>query len=91
MGHAWVTIHWSDKQAITATLGITFTCTFIPVKLIYGEKTSQSFPKLNFPCSFSLSENPKHFRSTVESLKLLKDIIIPYLDPELEKLGFIKS
>lgn len=67
----------SDKQTITATFrSIMFTNTFLPMQLIYSGKTSQSFPKLNFPDSFSFSANPKHFSNTAESLKLLKDIII---------------
>ena len=76
----------SDKQVITATIGITFTNTYLPVQLIYGGNTSQSFPKFSFPDSFSLSANPKHFSNTAESLKLLEEIIITYLDTEQEKL-----
>ena len=56
------------------------------MQLIYGEKTSQSFPKFNFPDSPSHSANPKHFSNTAEYLKLLKDIVIPYLYTEREKL-----
>ena len=81
----------SDKKAITATFGITFTNKFLPMQLIYGGKTSQSFPKFKFPESFSLSANPKHFSNTEESLKLLKDIIIPYVNSERTKLGFGKD
>ena len=76
----------SAKQAITATFGITFINTFLQMQLIYGGKASQSFPKFNFPDSFTLSVNLKHFSNTAESLKLLKDIIIPYLDTEREEL-----
>ena len=61
------------------------------MQLIYGEKTSQSFPKFNFPDSPSHSANPKHFSNTAEYLKLLKDIIIPYLYTEREKLWVSKD
>ena len=67
----------SFKQAITATFGITFSDKFLSMQLIYGGKTKQSLPKVNFPDSFSLSVNEKHFSNTNESLKLIEDIITP--------------
>ena len=77
----------SYKQAITATFGITFSNEFLPMQLIYGGKTQESFPKFDFPDSFSLSANPKHFSNTDESIKLLDDIIILYVKCERSKLG----
>ena len=78
----------SCKQAITATFGITFSNEFLPMQLMYGGKTAASTPKFNFPKSFSsLSANPKHFSNTEESLKLLAEIIIPYVNSERENIG----
>ena len=77
----------SYKQAITATFGITFSNEFLPMQLIYGGKIQQSFPKFDFPDSFSLSANPKHFSNTDESIKLLDDIVILYVKCERSKLG----
>ena len=57
----------SYKQAITATFGITFSNEFLPMQLIYGGKAQQSFPKFDFPDSFSLNANPKHLSNTEES------------------------
>lgn len=62
----------SEKQAITATFGITLTNTCLP-----------PFFKINFPDSFSLSVNPKHFNDAEESLKLLDDIIILYINTDI--------
>ena len=70
---------FSYKQAITGTFGITYSNLFLPMQLIYGGKTSQSLPKFKFPESFALSANPKHFSNTTESLRLLDEIIIPYV------------
>ena len=81
----------SNKQAIIAIFGITFTNTFLPMQLIYRGKTSQSFPKFDFPDSFGFSVNPKQFSNTAESLKLLEHIIIPYLNTEREKLTASKE
>ena len=49
------------------------------MQLIYGGKTLQSLPRYQFPQSFLLSVNPKHYSNTTESLKLLNKIIIPYV------------
>ena len=77
---------FSYKQAITGTFGITLSNKFLPMQLIYGGKTVQSLPKFKFPESFSLSANPKYFSNTTESLKLLDEIIIPYVKNERERL-----
>ena len=72
----------SFKKAITATFGITFSMNFLPMQLIYQGKTERSFPKVKFPDSFSLSANEKHFSNTQEPLKLIKEIIAPYVEKE---------
>ena len=77
----------SYKKAVTATFGITFSNAFLPMQLIYTGKTAASFPKVKFPDTFSLSANPKHFSNTEESLKLIEEIIIPYIESERKKLG----
>ena len=49
------------------------------MQLIYGGKTVQSLPRFQFPNSFSLSVNEKHYSNTQESLKFFNKIIIPYI------------
>ena len=44
-------------------------------------------PKVNLPKEFSLSVNEKHFSNTQESLKLIVDIINPYVKEERKCLG----
>ena len=39
----------------------------------------QSLPHYQFPIDFSLSANEKHFSNTNESVKLLIEIIVPYI------------
>ena len=79
------------KESITATFGITYWGKFLPMQLIYKGKTQRSFPSVNFPSSFSLSANLKHFSNTQESLKLLDEIIIPYVEKEREALNLGKN
>ena len=72
----------SDKRSITATFVITLSGHFLPIQLIYGGKTKQSLPRFKFPDSFSLSCNPKHYSNTEESLKLIDEILVPYVNSQ---------
>ena len=79
----------TDKRSITGTFIITLSGKFLSMQLIYGDKTKQSLPRFKFPESFSLSANPKHFSNKAESLKVIEEIILPYVKQqcqELEKL-----
>ena len=53
---------------ITATFTITLDDHFLPVRLIFGGKTSKSLPRVNFPKLFSLSANRKHYSNEQESI-----------------------
>ena len=77
----------ADKRSITATFSITLAGDFLPMQLIYGGKTEKSLPRYQFPEGFSLSVNEKHFSNTNESIKLLKEIIVPYVKKERSNLG----
>ena len=46
----------------------------------------QSLPKYKFPELFSLSVNPKHFSNTEESIKIIEEIVLTYVEKEREKL-----
>ena len=81
----------SDKRSITGTFTITLNGHFLPMQLIYGGKTKQSHPRLNFPDGFSLSCNPKHFGNFMESIKLINEIIIPYVQSQRKVLGKLKQ
>ena len=76
----------TDKRSITATFVITLGGHFLPIQLIYGGKTKQSLPRFKFPDSFSLSCNPKHYSNTEESLKLIDEILVPYVNSQREIL-----
>lgn len=74
----------ADKRSITGTFSITLSGDFLNVQLIYGGKTNQSLPRYKFPDGFSLSVNEKHFSNSNESIKLLKEIIIPRMSRRKE-------
>jgi len=52
-----------------------------------GVKLRKVLPQYKFPSDFSLSVNEKHFSNTTESVKLLKEIIIPYVEKERKAKG----
>ena len=67
----------SDKRSITVTFIITLNGIFLPIQLIYGGKTVQSLSKFGLPEGFSFSANLKHCSNTAESIKIIKEIIVP--------------
>ena len=81
----------TDKRMITAMFTITLDGTFLPPQLIYGGKTTKSIPRIDFPSSFCLSVNEKHYSNEAESIKLLEEVVIPYTIKERESLALSKS
>lgn len=76
----------SFKKSITATSGVTYPNKFPPMMLIYKEKTPKCFPRVDFLTWILLSANEKHFSNTQESLKLLDEIIVPYMKKKRDLL-----
>ena len=56
------------------------------MQLIYGGKTNQSLPRSQFAKDFSSSVNPKHYSNENESLKLIDEIVLPYVTEAQQKL-----
>ena len=81
----------SDKRGMTGTFTTTLKGKFLPMQQICGGKTNQSLPKFQFPVGFALSANPKHYSNTAESIKLIKEIIIPYTENERISLKLPKT
>ena len=74
------------KESITRTFGITYSNKYLTMQLIYKGKT-RSFPRVNFPPSFLLSANMKHCNNKQESMKVLDEIIKPYVEKERDMLN----
>ena len=64
---------------------------FLPMQLIHCGKTQRSLRRVSFPDPFSLSANEKHFSSAKESLKLIDEMITPYVEKEREILDHGRS
>lgn len=70
----------SDKRNITLTFVITLSGEFLPLQIIYAGKTKASLPRgFTFPASFCLTQNPKHWSNEEETIKLIDQIINPYV------------
>ena len=72
----------SDKLIITASFTIILEEKFLPIQLIYGGKTRKNIPTVKFLRGFLLSANPKHYSNEEETPKLLKEVIILYIQNE---------
>ena len=61
---------------------------FLPMQVIYGGKTKASLPRgFVFPKGFSLSQNPKHWSNEKETLKLIQEVVNPYVVHKRKELG----
>ena len=70
----------SDKRNITLTFVVTLAGDFLPLQIIYGGKTQRSHPRgFQFPSGFSISQNPQHWSNEEETLKLIDQVINPYI------------
>ena len=70
----------SDKRNITLTFVMSLAGEFLPMQVIYGGKTKQSQPRgFVFPKGFSITQNPKHWSNEIETLKLIDEVINPYV------------
>ena len=57
------------------------------MQVIYSGKTKASQPHdFKIPSGFCVTQNPKHWSNEIESLKLIEEIISPYVTKKREEL-----
>ena len=76
-----------DKRSITAKFTVSLAGDFLGMQLIYGGKTKRSLPPVKFPENFSLSANQKAYSNEEESIKVINEVVIPYLCAKKEELN----
>ena len=69
----------NDKRAITLTLIETLSGDILPFQVIYQGKTARCLPKCKYPDGFVLSFNESHWSNECETLRLLDEILAPYI------------
>ena len=77
-----------DKRQITATFAVSLTEKFLPIQLIYKEKTKRSLPKFKFPSTFSLSYTENHWSNIEKSIEFFEQIKFPYLKMVKRENGY---
>ena len=51
----------------------------LPFQLIYKGKTQRSLPIVDFPDGFCLSHNEKHWSNEKETVRLIEQVLVPYI------------
>ena len=67
-----------DKRQITATFGISMLGEFLPIQVIYENKTKRYLPKYTFPSSFDATFSENHRSNTEKSLSFFNRIVFPH-------------
>lgn len=68
------------KKKYTLTFIVSLSGEFLPMQIIYGGKTTASQPRgFKFPKGLCLSQNPKRWSNEQETLKLIEEVINPYV------------
>jgi len=62
---------YGDKRQITATFAATMSGEFLPVQLIYGDKTDWCHPKHKFPDPFDVCHTPSHWSNEEYCLRFI--------------------
>ena len=78
----------TDKRAITVTLCESLDGLMLPFQLIYTGKTERSLPNFDFPRGFCLSFNEKHRSNETETIRLINDVLLPYIEKVKAKKAF---
>ena len=71
----------TNKRNITLTLVVTLSGCFLPFQIIYADKTKASQPcdVHAVPTRILCKQNPTHWSNEEETLKLVREIINPYI------------
>ena len=79
----------SDKRAITLTVIQSLSGDILPLQIIYTGKTKRCLPKnaSKNKHKFLFSFNKSHWSNEKETLRLINDILDPYINEVKEKLG----
>ena len=68
----------NDKQQIPATFAISMSGKFLPIQVIYEDKTKRCLPNYTFPASFHAIFSENHWSNTEKSLSFFSKIVFPH-------------
>ena len=79
----------SDKCNITLTFTVTLSGKILPFQIIYAGKTKACHPRdITFPPGFCITQNPSHWSNEEKTLKLIRQVINPYVISKRVELKF---
>ena len=80
------------NRNITLNFVISLSGEVWPLHIIYRGKTKASQPRgIDFPPEFSVTQNPKHWSNEKETLKLLYQVINPYVVKKRAELKLLEN
>ena len=80
-----------DKRSINVTLYESLDGGMLPFQLIYTGKTEKSLPDFTFPDGFCIAFKQKHWSNETETIRLIGDLLVPYIEKVKEKKAFPQS
>ena len=82
----------TDKRNITLNFVVSLSGEFFPLQIIYGGKTNACHPRgITFPKGFCVSHNIKHRSNEDETIKLLDEVVHPYIKKKRIELELPKT
>ena len=76
------------KRQITATFVISATGSFLPIQLIYQDKSKRCLHKFTFPFTFHVTFTPNHWPNLEKREDQFKVIIFRYLSAKKKELSY---
>ena len=78
----------NDKRSVTSlTVYESLDGKILPFQLIYRGKTQRSLPNVDFPDGFCLSDNEKHWNNEKKNVRLIEQVLVPYIEKFKEEKG----
>ena len=80
-----------DKAQITTTIFVTESGDVLPFQMIFEGKTDRCHPKHAKPVDCVWTHTNSHWQSVATYLAVIEEIIVPYKDATIQRLGLNKS
>ena len=81
----------TDKIQITGTFAISLNGNFLPMQLIYQEKTDHCHPNYTFPKEFHITHTEIHWSNEEKCNEFVLKILMPYFEKKREELQLRKN
>ena len=81
----------TDKKAINVTLCESIDGCMLTLQLICTGKTEKSLPNFTFPDGFCLAFNEKRWSNETETIRLIEEVLVPYIEKVKEEKALPKS